>query len=225
MKPSSQITDRAKRYRANLNKPAGKKRCTFCASRRNIDVDHITGNEADNEPDNLMYLCRSCNTTKGIIQAKNRIGVRTRQYNPEKAVTWSEFKNAMMVLLGIVPGDVGKATETIRATTPGQREKFTDKIEAANPFKSDAQRRKFFAMAERGEISQATLRKFAEGNPAAATVPTFGQYSYGVSIHRRGTHDEAGKIIHATPPATRKKYARRIAQIKGRKSRAGEVPF
>lgn len=219
MKPASQITDRAKRYRANKVKPMGPRRCTFCASRQNIDIDHITGDEADNDPGNLMYLCRPCNTTKGIIQAKNRIGVRTRQYNPAKPVTWSEFKDAAAVLLGIVPGNVGKATETIRSATPPQREKFADKIEAANPFRSDAQRRKFFAMAARGEISQATLRKFEAGNPAA---PTFGQYSYGVSIHKRGAHDEGGKIIHATPPGTRSKYARRIAQIKGRR---GEVPF
>jgi hypothetical protein len=223
MKPVNQITDRAKRYRANKLKPAGPKRCSFCASRQNIDVDHITGNESDEDPGNLMYLCRSCNTTKGIVQAKNRIGVRTRQYNPEKAVTWTEFKHAAEVLLGVVPGDVGKATETVRAATPPERERFADKIEAANPFKSEAQRRKFFAMASRGEISQATLRKFEAGNPAA--IPTFGQYSYGVSIHKSKAHDEGGKIIHATPPATRSKYARRIARIKGGKRRGGEVPF
>lgn len=211
MKPASQITDRAKRYRANRTKPTGRKRCNFCASRRNIDVDHVTGNESDGRPENLMYLCRSCNTRKGITQARNRIGVRTRQYNPFKLPTFAEFKHSAAVLLGVESGDAAKATAAIHATPPAKREEYADKIEAANPFKSDAQRRKFFAMAARGEISLATLRKFEQHNPAA---PTFAQYAHGVSIHTRGAMDEGGAIIHATPAALRTQYARKIARIK-----------
>lgn len=80
-----QITDRAKRYRANRNPPPGRKICNFCGRRKNIDVDHVTGNESDDTPANKIFLCRSCNTRKGITQARNRIGVRTRQYNPVEA--------------------------------------------------------------------------------------------------------------------------------------------
>ena len=31
-----------------------------------LDIDHIDGNPANNSPDNLRFLCRSCNTSKGI---------------------------------------------------------------------------------------------------------------------------------------------------------------
>lgn len=218
MKAAHEITDRAKRYRANARPPAGRKLCTFCASRKNIDVDHIDGDESDSTPENLMYLCRPCNTRKGIIQARNRIGVRTRQYNPHGA-TFEQFKQSAAVLLGLKPGDVGKATDRIKSTSPEKRAEYAERIEAANPFKSDSQRRKFFAMAARGEISQATLRKFLKGNPAA---PTYRQYVHGVSIHQRGAHDEGGRIIHATPPGLRSRYARRIAATKKER---GTVPF
>jgi uncharacterized protein YlaI len=211
MKPAHQITDRAKRYRAQNSAPPGPRRCTFCAARENIDIDHISGNEADGDPDNLMYLCRSCNTRKGVMQARNRVGIRTRQFNPAQVPTFSVFKSHIRVLLGLEPGNVPVSTAAIRATPAGVRSRYTDKIEASNPFKSDAQRRKFFAMAERGEISRATLEKFAHGNPSA---PTFAQYAHGVSIHQRGAHDEGGVIIHATPAALRSRYAARIAKIK-----------
>jgi hypothetical protein len=220
VKPASMITDRAKRYRANRNPPPGPRRCTFCARRQNIDIDHVTGDESDDSPANKMYLCRACNTAKGIVQARNRIGTRTRQYNPAKVPTFAEFKHHAAVLLGLAPGDAAKATAAIHATPPGKRAEFSGKIEEANPFKSEAQRRKFFAMAARGEISQATLKKFIKGNPAA---PTYAQYGFAVASHRRGAHDEGGAIIHATPKNLRHKYAKQIAATK--RARRGSVPF
>lgn len=213
------ITDRAKRYRAQKNRPNGPRICCFCGSRQNIDLDHIWGDESANEPEDLMWLCRSCNTRKGVIQKRNHIGVRTRQYNPER-VSFSRFKQAARVLLGVEPGDAGKATATIAASTPAQRADFAERISAANPFKSEAQRRKFYAMLGRGEITRKQLRHYEEHNPA---WPTFAQYAHGVSIHRRGAHDEGGRIIHATPPNIRHRYAQQIARVKSQ--RRGEVPF
>jgi hypothetical protein len=215
-----QITDRAKRYRAQRNRPPGPKRCNFCARRQNVDIDHVTGDESDGEPGDLIFLCRRCNTSKGITQARNRIGVRTRQYNGTFRATLAKWKHSAAVLLGLAPGDAAEATEVIRLTPPSKRVEFGDQIEAANPFKSEAQRRKFFAMYERGEIPRATLQKFLRGNPAA---PTFAQYAHGVSIHQRGAHDEGGAIIHATPPALRSRYAQQIAEAK--RKRRGTVPF
>lgn len=133
MKPASQITDRAKRYRANKRPPPGRKLCNICGSRKNIDIDHITGNESDDEPENLMYLCRPCNTTKGIVQARNRIGVRTRQYNPVPRIrTFAQFKTYAAGLLGVGPADPGEATAAIRALSPATRAGYAEKI-AANP--------------------------------------------------------------------------------------------
>ncbi len=58
-------------------------------------------------------------------------------------------------------------------------------------------------------------------------VPTYEQYARAVSLHVRGAHDEGGAIIHATPPAKRSEYARRIAAEKRKRGthRRSEVPF
>jgi hypothetical protein len=225
MKPANTITDRAKRYRAQRNKPAGPRRCNFCTSRRNVDIDHITGDESEGEPENLIYLCRVCNTRKAINQKRHRIGVRTRQYNPMRP-TFARYRNAALILTGLESGDVAEATAYIRDTPPAKRLEFAEVLEEGNPFRSEAQRRKFFAMASRGEISRSTLDRWMKHygptvNPEE--VPSFKQYAFGVSTHVRGAHDEGGKIIHATPPATRTEYAERIAAIK--RSRRGTVPF
>ena len=199
--PARQITDRAKRYRANRNPPPGRKRCQFCASRKNVDIDHVSGHEADDSPANKMFLCRSCNTRKGIMQARNRIGTRTRQYNPQPAPSFAAYCNAARVLVGETPGDVGEATATVQATTPARRAAFADRIATANP-----------------------------------APPTFEQYLFalGVHDHKNKAHDEGGAIIHATPPALRRRYALRIATIKSqrgtnrgtsRRPAADEVPF
>lgn len=212
------LTDRAKRYRAHRNKPPGPKRCNFCTSRKNIDIDHITGDESDGEPENLMWLCRPCNAAKAYVQARNRIGVRTRQYNPQSRPTLAKFKHAAAILLGTVRGDVAAATEYIRSISAEKRAEFGQQLAERNPFKSEAQRRKFYAMAARGEISRAEVAKWQRETPPGSLnpegVPTFAQYAHGVSVHRRKAKDEGGVIIHATPPAVRSKYARKIASIK-----------
>lgn len=228
----SQITDRAKRYRAHGNaEEIAPRVCFFCLASSPLDLDHITGNEADEEPENLMYLCRSCNTTKGYIQARNKIGVRTAQFNPEPArgSTLERFKHAASILLGKIKGDAGKATAYIRKLGHQKRREIIEKMRDENPFKSAAQRRKFYAMAERGEITPATLKKFARKTPPGqlpeyVNPVTFAQYGRAVAEHRRGAHDEGGAIIHATPPATRSRYAREIARIKKQRGTA-EVPF
>jgi hypothetical protein len=216
------LTDRAKRYRAQRNRPPGPKRCNFCTSRRNVDIDHISGDESDGEPENLCWLCRVCNSTKAFVQARNKIGVRTRQYNPTSR-TLQKFRHAASVLLGRIKGDVAAATAYVRGTPPEKRAEFAAQMAERNPFQSEAQRRKFYAMAERGEISRAEVRKWERETPPGAlpNPPTFGQYSYAVgAIHQRRAHDEGGEIIHATPPALRSRYARRIAAIKRQRGTA-----
>jgi hypothetical protein len=96
-------------------------------------VDHITGDESDGEPENLMYLCRHCNTTKGIVQARNKIGVRTRQFNPEPRASLKKFKQAAAVLLGKIKGDVAAATAYVRGTAPEKRAEFAEKMSKENP--------------------------------------------------------------------------------------------
>lgn len=155
MKPVSQITDRAKRYRANRIKPAGRKLCNFCASKKNIDVDHITGDEADGEPENLMYLCRPCNTIKGLVQKRNRIGARTRQFNPAPAgpITFSRFRHAAAILTDQIAGDAKAATLLIHQTPQKKRQEFAERIEreaAKNPPPTFGQYVHAAAMHQRG---------------------------------------------------------------------------
>jgi hypothetical protein len=135
MRPVLLITDRAKRYRAN----AGRKKarlCAFCANPV-MDVDHISGDEADGEPANLIDLCRSCNTRKGIVQKRARIGKRTRQYNPEapaRQPTFEEYTAAVAILRGDVPANylqVRKAGATIQATNDSRRAAYTRQIQAS----------------------------------------------------------------------------------------------
>jgi hypothetical protein len=131
-KPVDQITDRAKRYRANRNSPPGPRRCNFCGSRKNVDVDHISGDESDGEPENLMFLCRSCNAQKAVTQARNKIGVRTAQFNPQPEPNFREFQHSAAVLLGLRRGNAGHATALIRATPPKKRAEYAERI-ARNP--------------------------------------------------------------------------------------------
>lgn len=185
MKPAHAITDRAKRYRANKNPPPGPRRCTFCARRKNIDIDHVTGNESDDSPGNKMYLCRPCNTAKGIVQARNRIGTRTRQFNPVKVPTFAEFKHHAAVLLGLETGDPATSTAAIRATPPEKRVEYSGRIEKGNP----------------------------RHNPAAPTFAQYA-FAVSIHDKKTHAHDEGGAIIHATPPALRREYAARIAETK-----------
>ena len=83
-KPTSSISDRAKRYRASGPecRPPLPAKCAVCGSRRFPVVDHIDGDESNGSPDNLRWLCKSCNVRLGIAMARIGHGRRTRQYNP-----------------------------------------------------------------------------------------------------------------------------------------------
>ena len=82
MKPSSEISDRAKRYRANALTQDWPEVCMFCGSTKDLQVDHLDGFEENGEPENLLILCRSCNQLKSAVYLKHGMGRRTVQYNP-----------------------------------------------------------------------------------------------------------------------------------------------
>lgn len=92
-KPGDQISDRAHRYRAQDCIPAGPKRCALCGSTRFLTVDHIDGDESNDSPSNLRWLCKSCNTRLGLAMAKAGGGRRTRQFNPG-AETLAQYVSA-----------------------------------------------------------------------------------------------------------------------------------
>ncbi len=75
-------TDRAKRYAANRTiGESPKLGCLYCGSKKNLTVDHISGDESDPDPRNLAWACKSCNTRKGSAFKKAGIGRPTEQYN------------------------------------------------------------------------------------------------------------------------------------------------
>src|SRR5580704_12018230 len=93
-KPVSQISDRAKRYRAHSPgcRPDGPKVCFKCGSKRFVVPDHIDGNESNGRKSNLRWACKSHNTIFGKRMAKAGKGVRTRQYNPKTRAIVSAYQ-------------------------------------------------------------------------------------------------------------------------------------
>lgn len=147
-KPVSQITDRAKRYRANQDdvRPGPPKQCGFCGKGRTVEVHHVDGHEDNGEPENLMWACRGCNTRVAFLMAANGLGKRTRQYNGNRRdslLNWkldamprrgnpaalkgemAKYAAAIKVMRGEFPGDVTAAVRTIHDTSPSVRSAYT----------------------------------------------------------------------------------------------------
>jgi hypothetical protein len=198
----SQVSDRAKRYRANQPgcKPRGVKKCKLCGRKSDLMVDHIDGDESNGRKRNLRWLCRSCNTKLGADMARTGAGRRTVQYNP--AV--SDFE-----------AGAEAAGMYTRINVRPDRQSF---LAAFNQWK-------------RAHGKDASLAQFTAGFKSAAPAhwsnpgaETFGQYARAVAIHeshyvkgkrgrpghRVGAHDEGGAIIHDTPKWKRQEYAQEI---------------
>jgi hypothetical protein len=65
----------------------------MCGSTQFLVVDHRDGDESNDAPANLRYLCKSCNTRLGLAMARAGQGRRTVQYNPG-AETLAEYVQA-----------------------------------------------------------------------------------------------------------------------------------
>ena len=146
------LTDRAHRYRANAEPPAGPKACLFCGSKTKVMVGHLNGRESDNTPDNLHWTCRSCNTLHANALKRARMGKRTAQFNPSKSGGASNVGEWMQAVGAIRPraqykgkpsGPIGSsdrnaslastmkvsdAVAMIRATPQHKRQEFAAKM-------------------------------------------------------------------------------------------------
>jgi len=73
--------------------PQGPKVCAKCGSRSHVVPDHINGVPDDTRRGNLQWLCKSCNTAKGIAFRNAGKGRLTRQYNPgsKQAPTFQQY--------------------------------------------------------------------------------------------------------------------------------------
>ena len=131
-KPVEEITDRAKRYRANHPDflPDGERVCFLCDSRQNVDVHHLDGDESNGVKSNLAYACRSCNVRLGNLLRGLGMGRLTNQYNPKKgkrgaADPLADYHADVMIMRGFWPGDEGAAIDRIRAASPSVRSAYT----------------------------------------------------------------------------------------------------
>ena len=134
-KAVSEITDRAKRYRAQSAevRPPGPKRCAYCGSKRNVGIDHVDGNEDHGEPENLVWCCKACNSVKDNVLKAAGLGKKTAQYNPKrrgggsKRREMEEYAAAIKVMRGQFDGDVAAAVRTIKSTPPSVRSAYTSR--------------------------------------------------------------------------------------------------
>lgn len=143
--PAELITDRGKRYRAQAANEQAERRCIYCGQPGGrLDNEHINGKEADNEPANLAYACRPCNTAKGAHFARIGFGKKTAQYNPTKTGGAANLAEWLEAVGSITPrkgaryaganyGAGGRmktadAVAMIRATPADKRSEFAGKI-------------------------------------------------------------------------------------------------
>ena len=129
--PRKNITDRALRYRANQTPPEGDRICGYCGSESNVEIEHIDGFEENNEPENLMWACRRCNTAKGFAMRNAGLGRRTHQYNPAKkgAQTLAQWVTAVLSAKGQSSEmSVGDAVQIIHDTPASRRSYFAHQI-------------------------------------------------------------------------------------------------
>jgi len=137
----AEITDRAKRYRANHPdvRPPGPRICAFCGrrsnDRRTVFVGHIDGDESHSNPENLIWTCRACNARHANTAKRAGLGKRTRQFNPRRrpspsrgARSLAQWVSAVRIMRGDLPGDVRKAVAMIHATPPEDRSEYAREI-------------------------------------------------------------------------------------------------
>lgn len=131
-KPAGAITDRGLRYRANSPecRPRGPRVCAFCGAKRNVEVNHIDGHEENTAPANLVWGCRSCNTTMGQQLKKAGVGRLTHQYNPsEGAQSLKQWVTAVLAMKGQNDAmTVPAAVKMIHATPADARSRFAEQI-------------------------------------------------------------------------------------------------
>ncbi len=96
-----------------------------------MEVGHISGDESDGEPQNLIWTCRRCNTIMGQVMKRAGLGRRTRQFNPaaQGARSLGQWLTAVMSMKGeSTVMRVPAAVEMIRATPPGKRTEYARTI-------------------------------------------------------------------------------------------------
>jgi hypothetical protein len=166
------ITDRAKRYRAQ-NNVTGPRKCVLCGSRADLGVMHLTGNESHGETANLAYGCRSCNGKLAAAYKAVGAGKPTNQYNPSSGVP--TFEQYMWAVSNHSRGAHDSGGAVIHATPKHKR------IEYARRIVSKSQQTKRDRLDDRwNPPTRQNLFGFGKGKDARRTTPAHG----GIAFHQ-----------------------------------------
>ena len=196
-----QITDRAKRYRANRIHKL-RNRCEQCGSKRNLGVGHRDGDESNNRPSNLFTQCKACNGKQAARDKKAGRGVRTRQYNPTHLweMTLAEYRSSLSgkrikhggyySRSGQIESDHDSAVEHAIQARHAVPQKVLDDLFRRYPYRRDQ-----------------FVRIYGRPNPGDINLA---QYVQAAMDHVRGSHDAAGKVLHETPKSVRREFAKEI---------------
>jgi hypothetical protein len=170
MPARANLTDRAKRYRAQ-SAVRGARRCVLCGARGRLDVMHLDGNEANGDPRNLAYGCRSCNGKLAAAFKRIGAGVPTNQYNPRAGGIPTFGQYCWAVSQQRHSGEHGEAGAVIHATPKSKRIEYAGRI-------ADIKR------GERGNpVSRRNIWPFGAGQPLGTRT----------THHRRGSRSVSSK--------------------------------
>jgi hypothetical protein len=147
-----------------------------------VVVDHIDSNESNDDPGNLRWLCKACNTRLGIAAAKAGIGKRVDPKNPG-AQTLANPK--------VVAREKAEAMHEKAIA-------FMDNIGSDDPNDIGGMSVEEYAEHKHLKLSN---------NPGAESLA---QYVGAAVEHERGAHDAGGIVIHETPKEKRQSFAKEI---------------
>ena len=206
MMARANITDRAKRYRAQ-NAVTGPRKCVMCGSTKDLGVMHLTGNESHGERANLAYGCRSCNGKLAAAFKRVGAGRPTNQYNPAKSGV-PTFEQYMWAVSNHSRGAHDAGGAVIHATPKHKR------IEYARRIVTKAQQTKRDKLDDRwNPPTRENLFGFGKGKDARRTTPAHG----GIAFHQ-------GKAkSRKTPDDRNADFLKTLPKLKAKKS-AGRVP-
>ena len=94
-------------------------------------MHHLDGEEKNADPANLVWACRSCNTTVGVVMGRAGLGRRTRQFNPRAvgAQSLGQWVTAVLSMKGQSDAmEPAAAVEMIHATPLERRSEFARRI-------------------------------------------------------------------------------------------------
>ncbi len=235
MKRVHEISDRAKRYRANRTHKLGKRcECTnrshghgsLCGSGESLGVGHRDGNESNGRKSNLLTICKSCNAKQAISDKKAGRGVRTRQYNPDTSLIRHQRYFLRSRWRGIpdrmIPVEYADDASKVFSAIRDAHGFGASDLKPGSGDILDQDGKIIGRISYNGRIwkKNPAMAYGARPNPGATNLA---QYVQAAVEHSRGAHDAGGRIIHETPKAKRKEFAREIAWRKGYRNPRGRA--